>query len=468
MRSASPVCLATVRSAGRVLKTLNPGTVVRRKSAVSSKTPQTGSSKTKLSVPNHYLTVADFPATSVKAEEYARLSGDWGIASSLVGRRWEQLGLKLLRERLPWSIPLGAGRTAKITHLISVDSAPESGMALNAVGLSAPDILLLGYLGNTSRPIIQAGDFKVSLDTANPEQVSASRLSTNLPLLASKLPEIASAVLVQAPSVHRERLCGLMAGNIGSTLVPEGIFVAPNNAFNRWLKSLLAFHRPNAPLPRLPRGAPATRSRTGFQLLAHLEPVSPETMLGSALGWPEAGHLANLDGVSLAGQELTLAERFWRLGAGLHGALRIVHRPVCSQLPAEWDATATFQRLVRTVKPDRASALLIAIADKVEQRQSVWEREKRILHCPTGFRTWLQHAEAAGLDVHLGELATRVRQFHGSLTAKHRQRVTDAACRLHHQGYTDGQVLGMLEAQKEEWQAATHQDLESILEMLVG
>ena len=112
-----------------------------------------------------------------------------------------------------------------------------------------------------------------------------------------------------------------MAGNVGSTIVPEGIFIAPDSAFNRWLHRLLANVRPGVRLPRLPRGAPATRSRgDGFQLLAHLEPVAPATMLGTLEGWSEAGRLAALDGRRLAAAELTLAERYWRLGAGLYGA----------------------------------------------------------------------------------------------------------------------------------------------------
>ena len=173
-------------------------------------------------LPPRFLTIADFPGTSVQAEEYSRLIGAWGEASALIGRRWEELGLTLLEKRLPWSVPLGAGRTATITHLISVDSGPDAGPALHTAGVSAPDLLLLGTLGRSGRLVVQAADFKASLDTANPQQVSAARLAGNLPRIASEVPDVAAAILDQVPSAaYHAALTALMAGNVGSTIVPK-------------------------------------------------------------------------------------------------------------------------------------------------------------------------------------------------------------------------------------------------------
>ena len=280
------------------IRTAALGIVVQRQPPPSGKARGPGPSKPTLPLPHRFLTIAEFPGTSVQAEEYSRLIGAWGEASALIGRRWEELGLSLLAKRLPWSVPLGAGRTATITHLISVDSGPDAGPALHAAGVSAPDLLLLGTLGRSGRLVVQAADFKVSLDTANPAQVSAARLAGNLPRIASEVPEVAAAILAQSPSpAYHAALTALMAGSVGSTIVPEGIFIAPDSAFNRWLHKLLANVRPGSRLPRLPRGAPATRSRNdGFQLLAHLEPAAPATMLGTLEGWSEAGRLATLDG----------------------------------------------------------------------------------------------------------------------------------------------------------------------------
>lgn len=441
---------------------------MRQKPSPSGRARGPSPSKPTLPLPPRFLTIAEFPGTSVQAEEYSRLIGAWGEASALIGRRWEELGLSLLEKRLPWSVPLGAGRTATITHLISVDSGPDAGPALHAAGVSAPDLLLLGTLGRSGRLVIQAADFKASLDTANPQQVSAARLAGNLPRIASEVPEVAAAILAQAPSAaYREALTALMAGNVGSTIVPEGIFIAPDSAFNRWLHRLLANVRPGVRLPRLPRGAPATRSRSdGFQLLAHLEPVAPAAMLGTLEGWSEGERLAALDGRRLNAAELTVAERYWRLGAGLHGALRTLYRPVLAQLPAAWDATPALNRLVRRVRPHDAALLLSALARAVEQRQPQWAREKEVLRCPVGFRAWLRHAEAAGFEVETGEFAGTVRRKHGSLAASHRQRVTAAARQLHQQRQTNRQVLTALEARSDEWSAATDEDITAALAQL--
>lgn len=445
-----------------LIRTDVPGIVVQRKPTPPGRSRGPGPSKPKLPLPSRFLTISDFPATSVQAEEYSRLIGAWGEAASLIGRRWEELGLALLSERLPWTVPLGAGRTATITHLVSVDSAPDAGSALNAAGVSAPDLLLLGSLGRSSRPVVQAADFKVSLDTANPEQVSAARLTGNLPRLASEVPDVASAVLDQAPSEdHRATLARMLAGNTGSTLVPEGVFIAPDSAFNRWLRSLLATVRPGTRLPHLPRGSPATRSRAGFQLMAHLESVAPATMLGSLEGWTEASQLAALDGRRLAEEQLTLAERYWRLGAGLYGALRTLHRPVFSQLPAGWDAAPALNRLIRSIRPDSASAVLVALARAVERRRPQWAREQEVLRCPVGFRAWLRRAEAVGFDIEIGELAGLVRRTHGVLTASHRQRVTEVARQLHDQGKSNQQVLAALAERRDDWRAATDEDVEA-------
>ena len=237
--------------AGTPIRTAALGIVVQRKPSPSSgKARGPGPSKPTLPLPPHFLTIADFPGTSVQAEEYSRLIGAWGEAAALIGRRWEELGLTLLGKRLPWSVPLGAGRTATITHLISVDSGPDAGPALHTAGVSAPDLLLLGTLGRSRRPVVQAADFKASLDTANPVQVSSSRLAANLPRIASEVPDVAATILDQAPSAaYHAALTALMAGNVGSTIVPEGIFIAPDSAFNRWLHKLLANVRPRCPAP---------------------------------------------------------------------------------------------------------------------------------------------------------------------------------------------------------------------------
>ena len=78
------------------IRTATLGIVVRQKSSPSGRARGPSPSKPTLPLPPRFLTVADFPGTSVQAEEYSRLIGAWGEAAALIGRRWEELGLTLL------------------------------------------------------------------------------------------------------------------------------------------------------------------------------------------------------------------------------------------------------------------------------------------------------------------------------------------------------------------------------------
>ena len=112
----------------------------------------------------------------------------------------------------------------------------------------------------------------------------------------------------------------------------EGLFIAPDNGFNRWFVSLLETHRrTGAPLGRLPASGPrpgGRRGRVPLPGLAHLEPVPAATFLGPLAGWPEAAVVAELDGVDLERVDLVVAERCWRVGVGLRGAVLALRRPL--------------------------------------------------------------------------------------------------------------------------------------------
>ena len=425
--------------------------------------------KTAVPLPNQFLEIAGLPSSSVQGEEYARLIGSWGDASLFIGRQWEEVAYPLVVARLPWSVPVGAGRTAMISHLVHVDAAPEVGPTLNSAGISAPDLLLLGTLGSGGRPVVQAADFKVSLDMANPRQVSAARLSRNFPRLAAEFPHIADILLDQVPVADlRGALASVLAGNLDGVLLADGLFLAPDSAYNRWFLQVLARAKPGTRLPRLPRGAPAASAGAGFQLAAHLDPISPHAFLQPMPGWDEGCIVAALDGVHPEAAELTIAERYWRLGAGARGGLRTLYRPVFAEIAPEWPATPALRRLIRRSRARTSAAALASLATAVGRRGPRWEQERALLQCPLGFPRWLEHAEAAGFEVEDREQLVALRTAHQTLAQAHRQRVMTAARELREGGLSDPKILAALTGCSADWRSATEMDREIALDQVLS
>ena len=109
----------------------------------------------------------------------------------------------------------------------------------------------------------------------------------------------------------------------------EGLFIAPDNGFNRWFVSLLENHRRSgAPLGRLPASGPrrpATRlptwPRTWSRCLRRRS-WAPWRGGRRRPWWP------SWTGCDLERVDLVVAERCWRVGVGLRGALLALRRPL--------------------------------------------------------------------------------------------------------------------------------------------
>jgi hypothetical protein len=455
--------------------------------------------------PQRLLAVGHHGPSSVDAEDFSRRVGNWGGASQRIGDRWEALVPELLgvggggRRAGPWMLPAGGGRTLAVVAVLGLDADPEAGPALQRAGVSAPDFLLVATGGGIGgRPMLRASDCKVSLDTADPAQTAPARLQATFARVAAAFPAVAAALRRQvaalpgagqrdgAREVAGVAVEGALAGRWEEVVAGEGLFIAPDNGFNRWFVSRLEAHRrTGAPLGRLPASGPRRIPGEGGSpyLASHLEPVTAATFLAPLAGWPEASVVAELDGVDPLRVDLVVAERCWRVGAGLRGAVLALRRPLFRPALPETrpdgtprEVTPGLRQLLARRRLADSGVLVGAVAHSLDVRRPSWEREGELLRPPLTYPAWIARvrewrqpgggpergeeevpgggpALGAETPAEEGERATG-RELYRELGLRHRRRVLAAAAELEGSVSDEGSLLDALEARQPEWREA--------------
>jgi hypothetical protein len=445
--------------------------------------------------PSPVLAVGKHAPSSVDAEDFSRKLGNWGNASKFIGDRWEELAPTLLAPRLPWRVPIGPGRTATITAFLALDADPTIGGVLQRAGVSAPDLLLVAPNGPGGRTVLRAADCKVSLDTADREQTTPARLQAMFTRVASDFPTAASALAAQVealPEASRrvvaEAISAALMADWDRVLAWEGVFIAPDNGFNRWFLDLLETRcRTGAPLGRLPSAGPR---RSGafvkgpvdaiqaarLQLPSHLEPTTAAEFLAEVPGWTEAELVAELDRVSLATVDLCVAERCWRVGVGLRGAVLALKRrlfyPALPLSSTDVDVPTVLKQLTQRRRVRDSGELVRAVAQFVAARYSAWERETALLRMPLSFPAWSARVgEALRAASERGTLArpsTSARAMYRDLTRQHGERLVRAARELERAGVTEPDMLDALEARRQAFYEAASTDAAALIRALIG
>ena len=449
------------------------------------------------------IDIGTYPARSVEAEDYARRIGNWGSAARDIGDQWEIVGLERLRRRLPWTLLAGGGRAMRVDRVIRIDSG-EAGTALQRAGVSAPDLLLLGTIatGTGPRLAVRAADLKVSLDTAERPQTAPVRLQNAFARVAESMPLARQAILDEARLQDGDApmagplVSQVLAGQWQGLALVEGLFVAPDTGFNRWfLQEIEHRRRTGRGAPRLPfRGRrrdedPVDGAMPG--LPAHLEPVTAGEFLGTLAGWPEATVVARLDGIDLDAVDPSIAERCWRVGNGLRGALLAIRRRLFEP-PAELrDASGSPANVVPILtkvasrESGRSGALVRAVADALDRRRAAWEDEARVLNFPVGYDTWATWFAAArhdsvatlpldpaivealttfgsdGTEIDDGArraFARSCRTAHRAATQRHRARIVAAARAAYASGLDEAAAVESVRARHDEWVDAVRLD----------
>jgi len=253
--------------------------------------------------------------------------GDWGRASEHIGVRWEEVAGVLARERL-----------GPDDHMVVLAATPHLMAEVLASGLPHADALRAwredGHLA------LEPLDFKWSLETASARQVSSETLER---LLAAELGSLESA-LAQA----RSRL-GLEPT---SEVQPrDGRFVAPVHPANH--AALLAE-------PELP---------------TMLLPVEPHQFFAPLPGWAAATALARLEAADLDRlTSIEAVERYYRLGAGVDGALTRLHSSLFETEPTRVDGAALIRDLRQAGKARTLNALLLYLQHELEKRKLLEDR----------------------------------------------------------------------------------------------
>jgi len=253
--------------------------------------------------------------------------GDWGRASEHIGARWEVVAGELAQARL-----------APDNHLIVLAATPSLMSEVLASGLPHADALRAWR--EDSSVALEPLDFKWSLETASARQVSSETLAR---LLAADITALNSAL---QPIRAQLGLDG------ASELAPrDGRFVAPVHPANH--AALLA----DPELPTL------------------LLPVDAHAFFEPLPGWSAARALARLESSDLDRlSSIEAIERYYRLGAGVEGAVSRLETGVFETEPRRVDAEAHIHALRRQGKARTLNDLLLYLQRELAQRKALDER----------------------------------------------------------------------------------------------
>ena len=253
--------------------------------------------------------------------------GDWGRASEHIGARWEVVARDLARERLNAN-----------DRLIVLATTPNLMSEVLASGLPHADALRA--FRDDSCVALEPLDFKWSLETASARQVSSETLAR---LLAADLAALAAALVPVREALGLEPT---------SELAPrDGRFVAPVHPANH--AALLA----EPELPTL------------------LLPVEPRSFFEPLPGWTAARVLARIEGSNLDRlSSIEAIERYYRLGAGVEGALTRLESSIFETEPPRIDAEALIEARRRAGRARTLNELLLHLQHELEQRKAMEER----------------------------------------------------------------------------------------------
>jgi hypothetical protein len=340
--------------------------------------------------------------------------GDWGGASEQIGRQWELIGARCLQALVGVERPGPGGEPYLSKRALVLHAEPELAAQVQANGKSHADAILIGVQGE--RSVLEPVDFKWTLETANPRQVSA---------------EVLGELLTDPPALLATRLSESLADlpSPADPLHVDGIFLAPDHADNR------AQLAPMGPLD------PAW---------AYLCPIEAAELFPPLVGWDVALAMARSDGAFLGTVEAS--ERYYRLGAGVLGALRRLQSSVFDESlpvvdgPALLAQTRRERRLTTTGEViayfDRALTARSEIVDKlreVERGSYPYGRFREDL-------TARGHTAASNND-------RRWSRVYGAVMKALASEIRAEGRRLRGRGTTDASILAELDEQRPRWLA---------------
>ena len=330
--------------------------------------------------------------------------GDWGRASEHIGARWEHVAGELARERL--------GTDA---HLVVLATTPGLMAEVLASGLPHADALRAWR--ENSHLALEPLDFKWSLETASARQVSSETLQR---LLAASFGSLASAL------ADARQALGLEAS---STVEPrDGRFVAPVHPANH--AALLA----EPDLPTL------------------LLPVEPHAFFQPLPGWAAARALARIESVDIGRlRSIEAVERYYRLGAGVHGALTRLHTGLFETEPASVDAEKLIGELRQAGRARTLNSLLLYLQQELASRKLLEERLALIPRAAYPFGRMRSDLHRLGMPKSVLESRGALGRAYGQITNEIASAIREAGHELIASGLSASEALDELAAQSARW-----------------
>jgi hypothetical protein len=353
------------------------------------------------------------PRSPLEGRQLWRI-GDWGGASEQIGRQWETLGARSLEGLVGVERPGPDGEPYLPTRALVLQAEPELAAAVQANGKSHADAILIGAQG--SRTVLEPVDFKWTLETANPRQVGAEVLGELLTappaLLATRLRE--ATVDLPAPD---------------EPIYLDGVFLAPDHAENR------AQLGPIGPLD------PAW---------AVLCPIDAADFFPPLPGWDVAVALARTDGAFLGTVESS--ERYYRLGAGVLGALRRMQSSVFDESLPTVDGPALLAQTRRERRLTTTGEVIAYFDRALSARSEVVDKLREVERGAYPYGRFREDLTARGLTAPASN-DRRWSRIYGAVMKELAGEIRAEGRHLRSQGSNDATVLARLDEQRSKWLA---------------
>jgi hypothetical protein len=353
------------------------------------------------------------PRSPLEGRQLWRI-GDWGGASEQIGRQWEKLGARCLETLIGVERPGPDGQVYLPKRALVLHAEPELAAVVQANGKSHADAILIGI--QAGRSVLEPVDFKWTLETANPRQVGAGvlgELLTEPPaLLATRLAEsLADLPLPEEPLHH------------------DGIFLAPDHAENR------------AQLAPIGSLDPAW---------AALCPIDAAEFFPPLPGWDVALTLARSDGAFLGTVESS--ERYYRLGAGVLGALRRLQSSVFDEALPTVDGPALLAQTRRERRLTTTGEVVAYFDRALSARSEVVDRLREVERGSYPYGRFREDLTARGLTAAANN-DRRWSRIYGSVMKELASEIRAEGRRLRARSANDTTVLAALDEQRARWLA---------------
>ena len=299
-----------------------------------------------------------------------------------------------------------------------LQAEPALAAQVQAHGKTHADAILVGVQGG--RSVLEPVDFKWTLETANPRQVGAEVLGELLteppPLLAARLAEALADCPEPDQPVHL-----------------DGIFLAPDHAENR------AHLSPHGPLDAE---------------WAVLMPIDADEFFPPLPGWDVALSMAQSDSAYVG--TIESSERYYRLGAGVLGAIRRLQSSVFDEALPEVDGPTVLASLRRDRRLTTTGEVIAYFDRALMARSEVVDRLREIERGAYAYGRFREDLTARGM-ITAGAPGNnndrRWSRLYGAIMKVLASEVRAQGRELRAGGRSDADVLAVLETGRATWMA---------------